>query len=36
MTSNVPSPINARHAGSAEFGADFVLRRPTDVDAPTC
>ena len=36
MTSNVPSPVNARVAGSAEFGPDFVPGRATDVDAPTC
>jgi hypothetical protein len=36
MTSNVPSPLDARPAGSAEFGADFVLGRAAEVDAPAC
>jgi len=36
MTSNVPSPVNARLAGSVELGWDFVLGRATDVDASTC
>jgi len=36
MTSNVPSPVNARLADSAEFGSAFVLGRATDCDAPAC
>jgi hypothetical protein len=36
MTSNVPSGVHARLAGSAEFGAEFVLRRATAATRATC